>query len=108
MREPPPAPPVWHNALPELGALSEGLLRDGIVDAGEMVQSPEKFHLLKRSNQANTPQPMTITAAAPLLLCLRHRARATFSFFSHAVWRTIEESHNSFPCVQQGVANALF
>jgi hypothetical protein len=55
MPEPPPAPPVWRSALPELGALSEGLLGDGIVDASEMVQSPEKFHLLKRSNQANTP-----------------------------------------------------
>jgi hypothetical protein len=83
MPESPPAPRDWHGGLPKLCAPSEGLLGDVIVNASEIVQSPEKLHTLK-------PTQFFVSFA--------HRAR-TFRFL-YAIGGRSEESHNSFLCVQ--------
>jgi len=47
MPESAPAPRAWRGGgLPKLCAPSEGLLGDVIVNASEIVQPPEKFHLV--------------------------------------------------------------
>jgi len=48
MPESAPAPRAWRGGgLPKLCAPSEGLLGDVIVNASEIVQTPEEFHALK-------------------------------------------------------------
>jgi len=64
MPESPPAPRDWRGGLPKLCAPSEGLLSDAIVNASEVVQSPEKLHILNALQPDEYAVAVTVIPAA--------------------------------------------